>query len=64
MSRSSKFTGVSFAGSARKSPWRVRITFSGSTLNLGYFKSEKQAALMYNDFIKANELSRSLNSVR
>lgn len=60
----SKFTGVSFAGASRSMPWRSRITISGSTLDLGYFSTQVEAAKAYNDFVLGNSLNRTLNKVR
>lgn len=64
MSKFSKYIGVSFGGSQRKSPWRTRVSIGSETFNLGYFKTQKEAALMYNQFIKANRLDRPLNNIR
>lgn len=63
MSKQSRYTGVSYL-SGRSKPWRARVSIGNSTFSLGYFKSQTEAARMYNDFIKANKLDRSLNLVR
>ena len=43
---SSRYRGVSF--SSRDKKWRAAIEVDGRTINLGHFKSEAQAALVYN----------------
>jgi len=62
MSKKSRYIGVSFSA-GRTNPWRSRASINGSTIFLGYFKTQADAARMYNDFIKASELDRPLNSL-
>lgn len=50
--KSSKYKGVSFYKPTKK--WRASIKFNQKSFNLGYFLSEKEAALVYNK--KATEL--------
>jgi hypothetical protein len=43
---SSKYKGVDF--NKRTGLWRARISFANKRLNLGYFKSQEEAAKVYN----------------
>lgn len=45
---SSKFKGVSFAGHFRKH-WHAQIRIDGKVKNLGYFDTEREAAMAYDD---------------
>jgi len=48
--KSSKFKGVSWFKPGKK--WRVRISFNKRMIYLGYFTSETEAALVYNEAAK------------
>lgn len=63
---SSRFKGVHLwrGPASRQSYWRATITLNGKTVPLGYFKSETEAAMAYNEaaakhfgvFAKLNEI--------
>ena len=44
---SSKYRGVSYSKTSKR--WRAGITVKGKSINLGDYKSEKSAALAYNE---------------
>jgi hypothetical protein len=45
--KSSQYKGV-FRFDSKRNPWVVRIGYNGRYYNIGYFKTEKQAAKQYN----------------
>lgn len=47
---SSKYKGVSLRKSSGK--WRVRVDFEGAQKHVGYFNSQEEAALAYNEEAK------------
>ena len=47
---SSKMCGVSWSKQKRR--WRARIQLNGKEVSLGYFTSQKQAALAYDAFVR------------
>jgi hypothetical protein len=52
--RSSKYKGVVLMKNYKIKKWRSCIKYNGKACNLGYYKTEKEAALMYD--AKAKEL--------
>ena len=45
--KKSKFKGVSLKKGGVKKPWYGRITVNGKKIDLGYYATEKEAALAY-----------------
>ncbi len=59
----SKYFGVNYIFQSNKVFWRVRIRINKIQKEIGYFKTEIEAALAYNDYIIENNLSNPLNIV-
>lgn len=61
INKTSGFIGVDYHKNSNK--WRTRVTNNTSrTLHLGYFDSELEASIVYDDFIINNKLiNRPLN---
>jgi len=57
---SSKFVGVHRSGKKRK-PWTAACYWNGKQHHLGYFKTEEEAAQIYDDFVRERALDRRLN---
>ena len=58
----SKYYGVGKSSSKRKPIyWRARIKYLGKAITIGYFKTEIEAALAYDDYITANGIPHPLN---
>lgn len=49
---SSRFKGVSFAPKVLHKPWRAYVNKNGKRKNLGYFTTEIEAAVAYNEAAK------------
>jgi hypothetical protein len=52
----SKYKGVSWDKTERKQWWVARARFQGKQIYLGYFKTEEEGALAYNEFLIAHSL--------
>lgn len=49
---SSKYKGVTFGKHLISKPWMAMIKISGKSKTIGYFKTEIEAALAYNEYAK------------
>jgi len=63
-SYTSKYLGVSRVFQSGKVYWRARVKVKGIRHNIGYFKTEEQAALGYNKYIVENNIQTPLNIVK
>ena len=57
----SKYWGVSADTDGRKKKYRAVIRIQGVNKTLGHFLTEKEAAIVYNEFIQKNNLPHLLN---
>eukprot|EP00306_Pavlova_sp_CCMP459_P009751 CAMPEP_0185189530 /NCGR_PEP_ID=MMETSP1140-20130426/6090_1 /TAXON_ID=298111 /ORGANISM="Pavlova sp., Strain CCMP459" /LENGTH=576 /DNA_ID=CAMNT_0027756097 /DNA_START=75 /DNA_END=1804 /DNA_ORIENTATION=- len=57
---SSKYVGVHRSGKKRK-PWTAACYWMGKQHHLGYFKTEEEAAKVYDDFVRDRGLERRVN---
>jgi hypothetical protein len=63
VNKTSGFIGVDFYKSGTINKWRTRATDnSGKTHHLGYYKTEHEASIVYDEFVTNNKLiNRPLN---
>jgi hypothetical protein len=59
--QSSKYKGVTW--SPQRNMWRSYIVVDCKQKHIGYFLTEREAVLAYNDFVVKNDLRRKLNEV-
>ena len=68
MARGSKFKGVIYEpyvmGRKSKNPWRCVIGVNYKQISLGYFDTERRAAIAYDKYVLKNNLKRTLNILK
>jgi group I intron endonuclease len=60
----SKYFGVNYTSNNNRDYWRVRFRINNKMKSIGYFKTEEEAALAYNNYIIKNNLSKPLNIIK
>ena len=68
MARGSKFKGVRYEpyirGRKAPKPWQCVIGVNYKAISLGYFDTERKAAIAYDKYVLKNNLKRTLNILK
>ena len=64
MGGTSKYRGVSMGSIFGRKKWKAQATVKGTTIYLGSYDDEKQAAKMYDLFVIKMNLDRETNFIK